>query len=63
MHKLPNILRSKGEPDNEIWSVPRIKLEIFFLKYRTQKVVEELFPNPFLKNQSWAYFWINGANF
>ena len=52
MHKLPSILRSKGEPDNEIWSVPRIKLEILFLKYRTQKVVEELFPNSFLKNQS-----------
>ena len=31
----------------------------FFLKNYTQNVVEKLFPDPFLKNQNWAYLWIN----
>ena len=26
-------------------------------------MVEKLFPNPFLKNQNWAYFWVNSLNF
>ena len=29
--------------------------ETFFSKNHTQNVVEKLFPNPFLKNQNWAY--------
>ena len=36
---------------------------IFILKKHTQNVVEKLFPNPFLKNQNWAYLWINGLKF
>ena len=33
--------------------------EIFFLNNHTQNVVEKLFPDPFLKNQSWAYLWMD----
>ena len=29
-----------------------VTLETFFWKYHTQNVVEKLFPDPFLKNQS-----------
>ena len=29
----------------------------------TQNVVEKLFPDYFLKNQNWAYLWINSLKF
>ena len=35
------------------------KIETFLLKKYTQIVVEKLFPDPHLKNQNWAYLWIN----
>ena len=35
----------------------------FFLNNHTQNVVEKLVPNPFLKNQNWAYLWINSLKF
>ena len=45
---------------NIIWSVNRMRItEIFSLKNHTQNVVEKLFPDHFLKNQNWAYIWIN----
>ena len=34
-------------------------IEIFLLKNHTRNVVEKLSPDPFLKNQNWAYLWIN----
>ena len=34
-----------------------------FLKNHTQNVMEILLPEPSLKNQNWAYFWINGPKF
>ena len=37
--------------------------KIFFLKNHTQSVVEKLFPDPFLKNQNWAYLWIKILKF
>ena len=33
------------------------------LKNHTQNVVEKLFLGPFLKNQNWAYLWINSLKF
>ena len=32
---------------------------MFSLKNRTQNVVEKLVPESFIKNQNWAYIWIN----
>ena len=32
---------------------------MFILKNHTKRVVEKLLPDPFLKNQNWAYLWIN----
>ena len=40
-----------------------ITWETFFLKNHWQNVVEELFPDPFLKIQTWAYLWINILKF
>ena len=34
-----------------------------FLKNHTQNVVKILFSDPFLKNQNWAYLWINSLSF
>ena len=31
----------------------------FFFNSTTQNVMEKLFPDSFLKNQNWAYLWIN----
>ena len=33
------------------------------LKNHTQNVLEKLFPDPYLKNQNWAYLWINSVKF
>ena len=33
------------------------------MKNHTQNVVEKLIPDLFLKNQNWAYLWINSLNF
>ena len=38
-------------------------LRNFFLKNYTRNVVEKLFPDLFLKNQNWAYLWINMLKF
>ena len=37
--------------------------EIFFWKNHTQNMVEKLFPDPFLKNQNWAYIWMSSLKF
>ena len=37
--------------------------ETFFLKNHSQNMVEKLVPDPFLKNQNWAYLWINSLKF
>ena len=34
-----------------------------FLEKHTQNVVEKLVPDHFLKNQNWAYLWINSLKF
>ena len=41
---------------NMKWNIAWVAL---FLKNQSQNVVEKLFPDPFLKNQNWAYLWIN----
>ena len=37
--------------------------ETFFLKNQIQNMVGNLFADPFLKNQNWAYVWINSLKF
>ena len=33
------------------------------MKNHTQNVMEKLVPDPFLKNENWAYLWINSLRF
>ena len=54
---LPNISISKGIQAIKFGQLIKYNLKNIFL------VVEKLFPDPFLKNQNWAYFWINSLKF
>ena len=54
-------LKTLRQSDNEICSANRV--ETFFLKNYAKIVVVKLFLNPFLKNQNWAYIWINSLTF
>ena len=51
IHILPNILRKI------------ITWAKFFFKNYTRNVVQKLVPDPFLKNENWAYLWINWLEF
>ena len=56
---LLNISRST---DNEVMKFgPLVEYNIrnIFLENHMQKVVEKLFPDPFLKNRNRAYLWMN----
>ena len=64
MYILINISRSECNQvvkfGQLIWN---ITWETFFLRNHTQNVVEILFSDLFLKNQNWAYLWINSLKF
>ena len=53
IHILHNISRSK-----ENWTM-KCGLIIEYMRI----MVEKVFPDPFLKNQNWTYFWINSLKF
>ena len=58
MHILQNISGSKGNKAIKFgqlieYNMRNIVLEKSYLKYN-----EELYPDPFLKKQNWAYLWI-----
>ena len=38
-------------------------MENIFLKKSSANIIEELFQDPLLKNQNWAYLWINSLKF
>ena len=63
IHILPNISKSKGNQTIKFGQLIEYKMTDIFLKNQTQNVVEELSTDPFPKNQSWAYLWINGLKF
>ena len=61
---MPNISRSKDNQTMKLgqlieYNMKKKKKE----KSHTQNAVEILFPDPFLKNQSWPYLWINSQKF
>ena len=62
IHILPNISRSKGNQKMKFGQLIEY-WETFLLKNLKQNVVRKLFPHPFLKNQYWAYLWINSLKF
>ena len=56
---LTNISRRKDNQTMKFGQLAEHKWESFFLKSHTQNMVEKLFPDSFLGNQNWAYFWVN----
>ena len=58
---LPNTPRSKSNRTMKFGQ--NIIRQTFLLKNHTQNLVEKLFPDLFLKNQNWAYSWINSLKF
>ena len=52
IHILPNISRSKGNRTMKFGQFIEYNVEIFFLKNHTQRLVEKLVPNPFIKSQN-----------
>ena len=59
IHILPNISRSRSNQTMKFCQLIEYNMRNIFLKNNSQNVVEKLFPDPFLKSQNWAYFWIN----
>ena len=51
-HILPNISRSKGNQTMKFAQLIEYNMKNIFVKNHTLSVVEELFPDPFLKNQN-----------
>ena len=56
-HILPNISRSKVDKTMKFGQL--IEYNIFFLRNHTQNLMEKLLPDPFIKDQNYAYLWIN----
>ena len=63
IHTIPNISRSKGNQAMKLDQLTEYNMRNIFLKNHIKNVVEKLFPDPFLKNQTWAYLWINSLRF
>ena len=63
IHILTNIsTRSQGN-QAMFWPINRIYTRNIFLGNHTQNVVDNSFPDSFLKNQNWVYLWINSLKF
>ena len=64
---LPKISRCKSNQTIKFGQLIECNIRNIFLeKSYTEKivnVVEKLFQDPFLKDQNWAYLWINSLNF
>ena len=61
IHVFSNISRSKGNQTMKFCHLIEYKVTNIFLNNHTQNVIEELVPDPFIKNLNYAYHWINNA--
>ena len=59
IHILPNISSKKGNQTMKLGQVMECSMSNIFLIKHTQNIVENLFPDPFLKLQNWANFGID----
>ena len=59
MHKLANIWRSKGNQTKKFSQLIEPNMKNIFLEKSYTNVMEKLVPDPFLKNENWAYVWNN----
>ena len=60
---ISNISKSKAHKTVKFGRLIEYDTRIIFLENHTQNVGEELFSDPFLKNQNWSYLWINSLKF
>ena len=60
---MTNISHSKGNQAIKFGQLIEYNMRNIFSWKKTQNVVEKLLPDPFLKNQNWAYLWINSLKF
>ena len=60
---MPNISRSKGNQTMKFGQLIECIMKNKITENHIQNVVEKLVPDPFLKNENWAYLWINWLNF
>ena len=56
---MPNILRSTGNQTIKFGQLIDYNMRNIFFKDHTQNLVQKLVPDPFLKNENWAYLWVN----
>ena len=69
IHILPNISRNKGNQTMKFgqligYNMKNIFLEKSLIKCGKRPLSKDpLSPDPFLKNQNWAYLWINSLKF
>ena len=62
-HILSDISKSKGNQSVKFGQLIAYNIRNIFLENHKQNVLEKLFADPYLKNQNWAYLWINGLKF
>ena len=61
IHTFPYIARGNDNQTVKFGQLKEYNMRKIFLE--KSYVVEKLVPNPFLKNQNWAHFWINSLKF
>ena len=59
IHILSIISRIRGNQTMKFGNLIEYNWEILFLKNHTQNVVEKLVSDPSIKNQNWAYLYVN----
>ena len=60
---LLNISRSKGNHTMKFGQLIEYNMRNTFLEISYLKLVEKLVSDPFIKNQNWAYLWINSLKY
>ena len=60
---MPNISRSKGNQAMKFGQLIEYNTRNIFIEKSYAKCAGETIPDPYLKNQNWAYLWINSVKF
>ena len=58
---MPNISRSKGNQAMKFGQLIEYNTRNIFIEKSYAKCAGETIPDPYLKNQNWAYLWINSV--
>ena len=63
IHILPNISRSKGNQAVEFGQLIQYNMKNIFVEKSYTKCGGESIPDSFVKNENWAYLWMNSLKF